>query len=322
MKTTLSALAVIIFLSLILGGCLNTVTYDNVNNLDLNYVAPLNFSQPTNGYPAIVFIHGYNSVKEEMMNMAIAAASRGYFAITIDWREPDGTNVMWPAQLDDAKKAVAWLIRDTSYASNWSVSNPYRIDPNRIGAAGFSLGGMISLRLTDINGPNVKAAASFAGVSDFETEYRYLAFNEVRDIYDPYPLPPSMNVIVTNFLKILLGPYQRKDINNDGKPDYDPDYFEASPINHIKANASLLLIHGNQDIAVPPSQARSLMEKVRSQGIDCDLFIFNTGHSMDPGLATAPCPSKEMDVNSGIKYTNSKTDTGMDLMFEFFQAKL
>jgi dipeptidyl aminopeptidase/acylaminoacyl peptidase len=304
-----------------MSGCASTVTYDKENNLNLYYVAPATL-QPSNGFPAIIFIHGYNGSKQEMLSMAIAAAKQGYFAITIDWREPDGVSVKWPELMEDIDNAIVWLMKDTAHTGNWSKPNPYKIDIGRIGAAGFSCGGITSLMLMNFDKPPIKALVAFASPTNMESEYRYLAFNEKGDENDPDPLPPSLNVIAINFIEDYVGPYEIEDVNHDGIPDYDPQYYEASPINFINPKVSLLLINGSQDIAVPPSQARIMMNKVRDLGGICDMFIFNMGHSMNPGLATAPCPSKEMDVNSGIEYTNSEGSTGQDIMFEFFKAKL
>jgi dipeptidyl aminopeptidase/acylaminoacyl peptidase len=305
----------------VIGGCANTITFDKGNNLKLYYVAPTTL-QPSNGYPAIIFIHGYNGSKQEMLNLAITAARRGYFAITIDWRDPDGSSVLWTDLMDDVDNAIIWLMKDTAHAGNWSKPNPYKIDISRIGAAGFSCGGITSLMLMNFDKPPIKALAAFASPTYMESEYRYLAFNEKGDESDPDPLQPELNVIAINFIENYVGPYEIEDVNHDGIPDYDPQYYEASPINYINNKVPLLLINGSQDIAVPPSQARIMMRKVRELGGICDMFIFNMGHSMSPGLATAPCPSKEMDVNSGIEYTNSEGSTGLDIMFEFFKAKL
>jgi dipeptidyl aminopeptidase/acylaminoacyl peptidase len=320
MKKSL-AFILIAMLTAMLSGCANSVTFDKENNLKLYYVAPIT-PPPSDGYPAIIFIHGYNGSKEQMLKMATAAAKRGYFAITIDWREPDGVTVMWLDLMDDVDNAIFWLMKNTYYAANWSKPNPFNINIEKIGAAGFSCGGMTSLMLMNFDKPPIKALAAFASPTNLEAEYRYLKFNEKGDEYDPDPLSPSLNVIAIDFIEKFVGPYQIEDINNDGKPDYDPDYYEASPINYINTKVPLLLINGSQDIAVPQSQARMMVRRVRELGGICDIFIFDIGHSMDPGLATANCPSKESDVNSGIEYTNSEGTTGLDIMFEFFDAKL
>jgi dipeptidyl aminopeptidase/acylaminoacyl peptidase len=320
MKKSLAFMLIVLFVGLF-SGCANEVVFDKENNLQLYYVAPASTPAP-NGYPAIIFIHGYNGTKQEMLQLAIRAAQKGYFAISIDWRQPNKSSVMWPQLMDDVQNAIFWLIKDTSYASNWSIANPYKIDITRIGAAGFSCGGITSLMLMDFDKPPIKALAAFAAPTDMESEYRYLAFSEKGDENDPNPLDPKLNVIAIDFIENLVGPYKIKDVNNDGIPDYDPKYYEASPINHINTKVPLLLIDGSLDIAVPPSQGRIMMRKVRELGGICDMFIFNMGHSMYPGLATATCPSKEMDVNSGIEYTNTEGNTGLGIMFEFFKAKL
>ena len=305
----------IAMLTTMTSGYNNTIVFDKNNDLELMYEVPI-MSQPPNGYPAIVFIHGVGSTKDKMMRMARAAADRGYFAISIDWRTPDGASVIWPDQIDDARNAIEWLTKDLTHVSNWSQSNPYRIDPNRIGVVGFSCGGMIALSLGLDD--HIKAVVSLAGPTNLESLYRYDAFNEKEDNRDPNPSLLSDAFIV--FIKALLGSYVREDINNDGLADNDPDYFNASPINHTKADVPLLLIHGNLDNIVPPSQSRNLMTKMRSLGGVCDLIIYNCGHFSDPGLATERYPKEPMDINSGISYSNGAT--GLDAMFMFFHAML
>ena len=320
MKKTMSILAALVSIS-ILCGCVNIVTFDKENELNLIYVAP-STPQPPNGYPAIVLIHGFGGTKERLIDVAVSAAERGYFAITVDWRDPDGAKLKWPAQLDDVKNAIAWLVKDPSHAANWELPNPYRIDPERIGAVGLSAGGIMALRLMDLDNPPVKAVVNFAGPTNMNNEYRYLAFHEKEDPSDPLPFSLSINFEIIEFCEKLLGPYKMKDVNNDGKLDYDPNYFEESPINHINPNVSLLLMQGNVDNLVPLSQARNLYEMMRNQGGICDLIIFRNGHSFDPGLLTISCPINEMDVNSGTEYTISTETTGQDIMFEFLQSKL
>jgi acetyl esterase/lipase len=320
MKKTISILVALVSIS-ILCGCVNIVTFDRENKLNLIYAVP-STPKPPKGYPAIVLIHGFGGTKEKLIDIAISAAEHGYFAITIDWRDPDVAKLMWPAQLDDIKNAIAWLVKDTSHAAKWSMLNLYNIDPERIGAVGLSGGGTLALRMMELDDPHIKAIVSLAGPTNLETEYRYLAFGKKEDPSDPLPFTPFVNTEIIKFCNELLGPYEMEDVNNDGKPDYDPFYFEESPINHINANVSLLFLQGNMDNLVPLSQSRSLMGKMRGMGGICDLIIYKFGHSFDPGFLTSSCPIDEMDVNSGIEYTSSKKTTGQDIMFEFFQAKL
>lgn len=252
-----------------------------------------------------------------MMNMAQTAANNGYFAISVDWRQPEDTSVMWPDQLANVIYALAWLTNDLTYASNWSKPNPYWIDVNRIGVVGLSFGGTLALMMGHHD--QVKAVVSLAGPTNLETLYRYEVFGEKEDERD---LDPSLlySKSISDFLESLLGPYLKTDVDGDGIPDYDPKYFTNSPIQNPATRVPMLLLHGSLDNFVPLSQSRIMMTKIRSLGGVCDLIVYKAGHGSVPGLATASELAEPMDINSGVSY--SQGETGMKAILEFFDAML
>jgi dipeptidyl aminopeptidase/acylaminoacyl peptidase len=313
-----SSIIVMLLSLVIISGCSNSVIYDKENNLELYYRVPAT-KRPSGGYPAIVFIHGFGSNKDTMLSMVEAAAGHGYFAIAIDWREPDGITVKWPKPLSDSVNAVSWLTNDTTQSQNWSKSNPYKIDMNRIAVVGHSAGGLYSLWLA--RDERISAVISLAGPTNLESLYRFQSFNEKEDFMDPFPLPIFDNTCI-DFLTGLLGPYERIDMNNDGIPDYDPDYFRASPINFPDTCVPILLIHGKNDNYVPLSQSRTLMTTIRKLGGICDLVVFNWGHFLNPGMDAPFCPALEIDSNSGIEYPNSLGYSILDIMLSFLDATL
>lgn len=310
---------IIMFLSLvIISGCSNSVTYDKENNLELYYRVPY-AKQPSGGYPAIVFIHGFGSNKDTMLSMVEAAAGYGYFAITIDWRQPDGISVKWPKPLVDSQNAIGWLVKDKTQSTNWSKSNLYKIDTNRIAVVGHSAGGLYALWMA--HDDRISAVISLAGPTNLESLYRYQSFYEKEDLTDPFPISLYDNICI-DFLTALFAPYVRVDMNNDGIPDYDPDYFRASPINFPATRVPILLIHGDNDNYVPLSQSRTLMTTIRNLGGICDMVVFNWGHFLNPGMNAPFCPSAEMDINSGIEYPDSLGYSSLDIMFSFLDATL
>ncbi len=318
MNKPLSLFFVFLSYFLIISGCSKSAIYDKENNLELYYRVPATI-QPSSGYPAIVFIHGFGSNKDTMLTLAEAAAGHGYFAIAIDWREPDGITVKWPKPLVDSQNAIGWLVKDTTRFLNWSKSNPYKIDMNRIAVVGHSAGGLYSLWLA--HDDRISAVISLAGPTNLESLYRYQSFDEKEDVMDPNPLPSNDNLCI-NFLTGLLGRYEMIDMNKDGILDYDPDYFRASPINFPSSRAPILLMHGSYDNYVPLSQSRTLMTTIRNLGGICDLIVFYWGHFLNPGMAAPTCPAQEMDVNSGIEYPNSLGYSSLDIMFSFLDATL
>lgn len=318
MNRPLSLLFMFLSSFLIISGCSKSVIYDKENNLELHYRVPATM-QPSGGYPAIVFIHGFGSNKDTMLTLVEAAAVHGYFAMAIDWREPDGITVKWPKPLVDSQNAIGWLVKDTTQSKKWSKSNLYKINMNRIAVVGHSAGGLISLWLA--RDERISSVISLAGPTNLESLYRYQSFDEKEDVMDPFPLPSYDNICI-DFLTGLLGTYLMVDMNQDGIPDYDPEYFRASPINFPTTRVPILLIHGENDNYVPPSQSRTLMTTIRNLGGICDLVVFNWGHFLNPGMDAPFCPALDIDANSGIEYPNSLGYSSQDIMFSFLDATL
>ncbi|HEY6563778.1 MAG TPA: alpha/beta hydrolase, partial [Pirellulaceae bacterium] len=106
-------------------------------------------------HPAIVTIHGGGwraGTRAAQATEAAEFAARGYVVLNIDYRLAPADP--WPAAIHDAKSAVYWLRRNAA---------THQIDPNQIGAYGYSAGGQLSLMLglTDssagLEGPDATA---------------------------------------------------------------------------------------------------------------------------------------------------------------------
>jgi acetyl esterase/lipase len=97
--------------------------------LQLNLALPKNSKGP---FPAVVCIHGggwYQGQRQELDSMAELLARRGYVAATVSYRLVP--TARFPAQIEDCKAAVRWLRAN---------ARTYHINPDRIGAIGFSAG--------------------------------------------------------------------------------------------------------------------------------------------------------------------------------------
>ena len=89
--------------------------------------------------PAVIVIHGgawRQGNKADVRPLLAEFAKRGYVAVSPQYRfcpkDP------FPAQVHDVKAAVRWIK---------SNAKKYRVDPERIGAMGFSAGGHLALML-------------------------------------------------------------------------------------------------------------------------------------------------------------------------------
>jgi len=223
-------------------------------DLTLNLARPKNADKPA---PCIVIIHGggWAAGKKEAHNdLTVALAGKGYVAVTVGYRL--APEAVFPAQVHDVKCAVRFL-RDSAAK--------YRLDPDRIGAVGFSAGAHLSMMLgvTDkedgLEGDGghaeqsskVQAVVSFFGPTD-------LAAPE---------LLPDISPILKKFIGATLAE----------KPE---QYKKASPITYVRpTSAPMLLLQGTQDILVNWKQAVRMAEALTRQGVDGRVeLLLGLGH--------------------------------------------
>lgn len=115
------------------------VVYGTAGGVDLllDVVRPADRPEPR---PAVILIHGGGLIQGSRWDhgeAAMALALAGYVAFSIEYRlfvEGD-PNTLWPAQLDDAQRAVRWVRAN---------AGTYGVDPDRIGTLGYSSGGQLA----------------------------------------------------------------------------------------------------------------------------------------------------------------------------------
>jgi len=235
------------------------ITFCTADGIDLK----LDLCRPSTGtgpFPALLFIASgawgleQGFTKDECAYMLLEAASRGYVAVGIEHRrlayDWDTRTIKhrFPEQVYDAKGAVRWLR---------ASSRKYNIDPDRIGAVGWSSAGHLALMLalTDNSdglegdcgdmtcSSRIQAAVSSAGPTDMVTLYSRA---------------PALTTA-------LLG----------GPPEKLPDlYGKASPLTYVtKDDPPVLLISGDLDTNVPLQQAEILDAKLTEVGVPHTLVI-------------------------------------------------
>jgi acetyl esterase/lipase len=205
----------------------------------------LDLVRPKDGdalFPAILVIHGgawRQGNKADVRPMLAEFIRHGYVAVAPQYRFcPQDA---FPAQVHDVKAAVRWVK---------SNAKTYRIDPERIGAIGFSAGGHLAMML-GLTGPNdglegdvsagapdsrVKAVVNYFGPTD-------LAAKDIPEICKPW-------------VKDFLG----------GSPQEKPEAAaKASPLTFVsKDDAPVLTFQGTKDPLVPFNQAIKLAEAMTS----------------------------------------------------------
>lgn len=206
-------------------------------------------------FPAVVCIHGgaWRGGKRSDLGGTISVlAGRGYVAATVQYRLcPD---CKFPAQIEDCKCAVRFLRANAA---------KYHVDPDRIGALGFSAGGHLvcMLGLTtrddglegkgDLNAEQAKQSSRVQAVCDFfgPTDFTKNDWNQ------------DVQPILTDFFGGLFD--QKKEL-----------YIKGSPITYVRkdpANPTFIFFHGTADPVVPYVQSVRLLDALKKVGTKADI---------------------------------------------------
>ena len=210
-------------------------------SLKLDLFSPQNITQPA---PAMLFIHGgaWKSGSREIYHYYCKKfAERGYVAATMSYRL---SNVApFPAAVEDAKCAVRWLRAN---------AKRLHINPQRIGVAGGSAGGHLSMMVgyaSDL--PELEGHGGHAEISS--------RVQAVVNLYGPVDLTTDFAVSKGALIDFL-----------DGKKfdEVPGQYRLASPITHItKDDPPTLILHGSIDETVPIRQAEMLVKRLGEAGV-------------------------------------------------------
>jgi acetyl esterase/lipase len=202
--------------------------------------------------PAVVLFHGGALMfgdKEGWSSAAIELARKGYAAFNVNYRlysDTDGSNT-WPAQLDDAQRAVRWV------RANAAI---YGVDPERIASFGHSSGGQLAAFL----GTRDTRDNSDSALSEFSSRVTCVVdIAGGMDFTSPLPNPDEN---AGNIL-ILGG-------TNDAPPDAAA-YRDFSPIAFVdKETVPFLIMHGLSDTNSPIEQSRLMTEAIHA--VDREVF--------------------------------------------------
>lgn len=190
--------------------------------------------------PAIVVIHGGSWKSGDRRQLGLYAASlarRGYIAFAIDYRL--APKHPWPAQWEDVRDSVIWI---RSHAEQLGV------DPERIGAVGYSAGGHLASMLavqgssyTSPEDPKITAQVNCVAAGGAPCDFTKVPENN-------------------SFLKYWLG---------KTRGEAPTVYTQASPLKLVSAAASpVFFYNGVQDFLVRPNTAFELSNALKKLGID------------------------------------------------------
>ncbi|MCL2408681.1 MAG: alpha/beta hydrolase [Oscillospiraceae bacterium] len=249
------------------GGCmiefhLNEV-YDERDGetLHLQILLPLEempmFGLPTKKYPLIVYVPG-SAWRKQMPMMALPRMMRlceqGYAVAVVEYRPSDAAG--FPAQAEDCKTAIRFMRKH---------ADKYRILPDKIALYGDSSGGH-TVVLAGITGDGTLDNGVYGEFS-----------SEVKCIVDSFG---PTDVSKMNFYPSMMdhtAPDSPEGMLLGGVNVLEhPELAEkASPmyyLSHEKAIPPILIMHGDQDWAVPFNQSVRLYDKMRELDKDVTMY--------------------------------------------------
>lgn len=207
---------------------------------------------PANGFPTIVFVHGYIPPKKysttgNYPTYQAALARAGYITFKPDLRG-HGRSEGEPVSAHFSEKYVV----DTMYAIAYLKSYE-QVDPQRIGYWGHSNGGEIGLRVAVIS-PDIKASSLWAGVVGSYTDMFETYFEKIPFMVENH------NPLVETY----------------GKPSDGNEFWSLiEPFNYLgDITAPIQLQHGGKDDSVPIELSLSLKKALEQAGKSVEYFDY------------------------------------------------
>lgn len=239
------------------------------------YLTVPNGQIPKGGFPVIIFNHGYQvpelyTPDGNYIAYMDAMARAGYIIFKPDYRGngksqgAPGSTYFSPNYVIDDLNAIS------------SIKKFPSANPNKIGIWGHSMGGNITLRVTEIS-PDIKAAVIWGGVVG---DYNDIIYNWQDKV--PYQPAPEDLYLRNLGLSTLLASF--------GTPAQDPAFWNSidptSNLNFISAPFQINV--GASDEQVPPSFSLNLYSELKSQEKYVEYYSYpGANHDISQGFNLA-----------------------------------
>lgn len=219
-------------------------------------------------HPAIVYINGggfINANKDGYIQQRLALAEHGYVVASITYRvAPTST---FPAPLEDVKSSIRYLR---------AKAKTYHIDPEHIGVMGGSAGGYLAAMAGTTNGlrqfdvgdnlqesSDVQAVVDLYGVSDLTA----IGSDYSEDVQKLHRSAAATESLWINGSPVFGG--------IDGGVSANPEGAKAAnPMTYISNQTPpFLLMHGDADNVVSPSQTEKLKQALEDHHIEATRYV-------------------------------------------------
>lgn len=220
------------------------IDYKAADGLPISGFLTLPPGKPAKNLSLIVFPHGGPAASDDgdFDWWAQALASRGHAVLQANYRGSDTTPALLRAGYGEfGRKMQTDLSDGVQYLVSQGIA-----DPKRICIVGASYGGYAALAGVTLQKGIYRCAVSVAGLADLTSFIHWTNGNMMTSHNE-----------VTRYWDRFLGVTGPK----------DPRLHEISPIDHIDAvTVPVLLIHGQDDTVVPPSQSEEMAKALERAG--------------------------------------------------------
>ncbi len=228
-------------------------------------------AQPEKPMPAIVFLHG-GGWFEGHPNRGLAAlahfAERGYLCAAVEYRLSG--EAKFPAQIEDVKEAVRFLRAKAA---------EFHLDPERVGVWGQSAGGHLAALVGTSGG--VKELEGAGGWQKFSSRVQAVVdWNGPVDFLEPVQMKWWAERKSDAVIRLI-----------GGEPEANRERaLRATPATYATADdPPFLIVHGDADEVVLPSQSESLYQALKRAGVDATLSVVKgAGHFGVDGVSPLP----------------------------------
>jgi dipeptidyl aminopeptidase/acylaminoacyl peptidase len=210
---------------------------------------------PKKKYPVLLNVHGgpHTQYGETYFDEAQMQAAAGFVVIMSNPRGSSGREQAWGQAILGREHPVApgtgWGdadVKDVLAVLDGALAKYSFCDPKRVGMLGGSYGGYMATMLAGCHGEKFKAICSERAVNNMLSE--------------------EWSSDIGTVFRVEHGPNHL---------DGEEDYKRMSPIRHVRnINVPFLIIHSEEDLRCPISQAEELFVAMRLLGKDVTFYRF------------------------------------------------
>lgn len=225
------------------------IVYGKGGDIDLE----LDLAMPAEGkgpFPAVICVHGGGwkaGNRQQLGQLTEILAKHNFVAVTVTYRF--APKYKFPAQIEDCKASVRWLRAN---------AEKYTVNPDKIGAVGFSAGGhLVSL----MGAANEKAGLEGKGGNEKQSSkiHAVVSFFGPTDFVEKSWTNDIENIF---FIPFIGGRYE----------DKKDEYRKASPIVYCtKECPPFLFFHGTKDLLVGIEHSQKMEKSLKGLGVSAEL---------------------------------------------------